>query len=133
MKEGINVNISQRIFLILSEKKLKQKDLAEYIGISNSSVSDWKNKNSIPTADKIVKISEFLNVSVEYLLGIEEPTQQIMNNSGEVKKAVQAHTYNEKAEEKLDDISAELIERFKKLSFKDKAEIMIEINKRLED
>lgn len=38
------MTISQRIFEELKKQNKKQKDLAEYIGISTSAVSDWKKK-----------------------------------------------------------------------------------------
>ena len=66
------MTISERIFAIMSEKKLKQKDLAEYTGISTSAVSDWRKKGTNPSVDKIIKICEFLNVSSHYLLTGED-------------------------------------------------------------
>jgi transcriptional regulator with XRE-family HTH domain len=79
------MTISQRIFGIMEKKHLKQSDLANFLGISNSSVSDWKKKGSVPSADKIVKISEFLNVSVDYLLGrTDEPNSTQQTNSSDV-------------------------------------------------
>lgn len=75
------MTISQRIFGIMEQKHLKQSDLANYIGVANSSVSDWKKKGSTPSADKIVKISEFLNVSIDYLLGRTDNKNGYSNNS----------------------------------------------------
>lgn len=66
------MNISQRIFEIMKQKNIKQNDLANFLGISSSSITDWKKKGTNPASDKILKISEFLDVSVEYLLGGEE-------------------------------------------------------------
>ncbi len=67
------MTISERIFLLLKEKGLTQKALSEYTGISQPAITDWKKKGTNPSADKIVKLSEFLGVSVYYLLtGKEE-------------------------------------------------------------
>lgn len=67
------MTISQRIFSILESKHLSQKDLAKYAGLSPAAISGWKSKNTSPSADKLVKISEFLGVSTYYLLtGMEE-------------------------------------------------------------
>lgn len=62
------MTISQRIFALLREKKLSQKELSEYTGISPAAISSWKSKGTNPSSDKIVKISEFLDVDVYYLL-----------------------------------------------------------------
>ncbi len=40
-------------------------------GISASTFSDWKSGRSIPKADKMKLIADYFNVSVEYLLGLE--------------------------------------------------------------
>lgn len=66
--------ISQRIFTILKSKHLSQRDLADYAGLSPAAISSWKSKNTSPSADKLVKICEFLGVSLSYLLtGTDAP------------------------------------------------------------
>lgn len=68
------MTISQRIFEELKRQKKKQKELAEYTGISESAVSDWKKKGTNPAAENLSAIADFLNVSVNYLLtGEDEP------------------------------------------------------------
>ena len=60
--------ISERIFYILEEKGITQKEFSEKTGISQSTVSDWKRKKTNPSADKILKICETLNVTPYELL-----------------------------------------------------------------
>lgn len=59
----------------LREKKgLSQTELSEKIGISKSSIGMYETGKRIPRADKtFVKISDFFNVSIDYLLGLQEP------------------------------------------------------------
>ena len=52
---------------ILDEKGLKNSDVSRETGISNMTLSDWKRGKSTPKQDKMIKIAEFLGVSVEYL------------------------------------------------------------------
>lgn len=66
------MTISQRVFAELKKQKKKQKDLAEYIGISTSAVSDWKKKGTNPSAENISAIADFLEISIDYLLTGEE-------------------------------------------------------------
>ena len=74
------MTISQRIFALLREKKLSQKELSEYTGISPAAISSWKSKGTNPSSDKIVKISEFLDVDVYYLLtGEYQPASNLQN------------------------------------------------------
>lgn len=60
--------ISERIFYILEEKGITQKEFSEQTGISQSTISDWKRKKTNPSADKILKICETLNVTPYELL-----------------------------------------------------------------
>lgn len=53
---------------LLDEKGLKNADVARATGISNMTLSDWKRGKSVPKADKMRKIAEYLNVSVDYLM-----------------------------------------------------------------
>lgn len=71
------MTISQRIFEELKKQGKKQKELASYIGLSTSAVSDWKKKGTNPAAENISAIADFLKVSTDYLLtGEEKKTDQ---------------------------------------------------------
>lgn len=64
--------ISERIFSLLSEKGLSQKDFSRMTGISQSTISDWKRKKTNPASDKIMIICDVLKVSpYELLSGTE--------------------------------------------------------------
>lgn len=62
------MTISEKIFCILSEKGISQKEFSEKTGISQSTISDWKRKGTNPAADKIIAICDALNISVYQLL-----------------------------------------------------------------
>lgn len=65
--------ISERIFAMLSEKGISQKDFSERTGISQSTVSDWKRKKTNPASDKIMLICDVLNITpYELLSGVEK-------------------------------------------------------------
>ena len=65
--------ISQKIFKLLELEKLSQKDFYEKTGIPQSTISDWRKKNTNPASDKILIICEVLKVTpYELLSGVEE-------------------------------------------------------------
>lgn len=64
--------IIQRILTLLEEKSLKAADLCRAIGISTSTMTNWKNRGTDPPAKMIIPICEFLGVSCEYLLSGKE-------------------------------------------------------------
>lgn len=60
--------ISNKIFQILKDKGMTQKDFSEKTGIPQSTISDWKGKNLNPAADKIMIICDVLKISPGELL-----------------------------------------------------------------
>ena len=71
------MTISQKIFKLLELEKLSQKDFSEKTGIPQSTISDWRKKNTNPASDKILIICEVLKVTpYELLSGVEEEGQQ---------------------------------------------------------
>ena len=78
--------ISERIFKILKDKNMSQSTFAKEVGLSASTISDWKTKKTNPTAEKIMPICEVLGVTPEQLLtgkGIDE--DYVENKSKKVK------------------------------------------------
>lgn len=60
--------ISEKIFSLMKKNDLSQKEFSERTGISQSTISDWKRKNTNPSADKILKICQVLHVTPYELL-----------------------------------------------------------------
>lgn len=68
---GEAMTIGNRVLQILDKKGLNQKDLADYLHTSPSTVNGWKGTKS-PKSDYIIPICEFLGVSANYLLTGED-------------------------------------------------------------
>ena len=66
--------VSDRIFELLKEKKMSQKEFAKRTGIAESSISDWKRKRTNPVSDKILVICEVLDITPYELLSGAEHT-----------------------------------------------------------
>ncbi|MDE7310014.1 MAG: helix-turn-helix domain-containing protein [Eubacterium sp.] len=60
--------ISERIFALMQEKGISQKELSDKTGISQSTISDWKRKKTNPSADKLKVICDVLRVTLYELL-----------------------------------------------------------------
>ena len=61
--------ISERIFELMKEKNLTQKEFSKRAHIPESTVSDWKKKGNTPSAEKLVDIANALQISINELLG----------------------------------------------------------------
>lgn len=53
-------------------KDLKQEDIARMMNVDRSTVGKWENGSSKPDYEKMIKLADFYNVTVDYLLGREE-------------------------------------------------------------
>lgn len=59
------------------EKLMKENNVTAYkvskeTGIATSTLTDWKKQRSTPKQDKLQKIADYFNVSIDYLTGKSE-------------------------------------------------------------
>lgn len=69
-------DIGSKIQAARLEKKLTQEQVAERLGVSRQTISNWENAKSYPDIISVIKMSECYNVSLDYLLKGEEPMNQ---------------------------------------------------------
>ena len=59
----------ERLKHLRKERDVTQATLAEYLGVVSSAVGKYETiENSYPSVEALIKISEFFNVSIDYLL-----------------------------------------------------------------
>ena len=61
--------LAKRIRFLRQSLGMNQVQLADKLGVTKQSVSNWENDNIVPSIDKLVKIADFFSVSADYLLG----------------------------------------------------------------
>lgn len=57
---------------ILQSKGISAYKLSQDTGITQGMISYWKNGERMPSADNLITLSKYLDVSVDYLLGNEQ-------------------------------------------------------------
>lgn len=62
----------ERFYSLCEEAGTKPNPVGREIGISSGVITKWKNEGSLPNADTLMKLSERLDCSVDYLLGITD-------------------------------------------------------------
>ena len=65
-------SIADKITLLRKQKSLSQTDLAKLVGCSREIISKYEKDNVVPSVDIAKKISEALEVSLDYLVGNSE-------------------------------------------------------------
>ncbi len=64
---------SERLKKLRLNNNLSQLKLAKMINITQQALSKWENELSFPDLDSLKKISNYFNVSIDYLLGNDKP------------------------------------------------------------
>ena len=62
---------------IREDRDIKQKDVAQYLNVSQNTYSQYETGVISLTAEVLIKLADYYNVSVDYLLGrTDNPTMQ---------------------------------------------------------
>ena len=57
---------------IREDKDIKQKDIARYLNVSQNTYSQYETGVISLTADILIKLSDYYNVSIDYLVGLTD-------------------------------------------------------------
>ena len=63
------MEINEMIRFLRLKVNLTQDKLAESIGVTTNTIQNWESGNKKPSLKAILTISDFFNVSTDYLLG----------------------------------------------------------------
>ena len=96
----------ERVKELVEQKGVSINQMLRSCGLNPSLMTDVKNKGTIPSAEKIAKMADYLEVSVDYLLGRSEVTYLAANASG-----AEYHKLSRENKEKLDELAKHLYEK----------------------
>ena len=77
------MDIMNRIIERLKEINRTQADICNYIGINYSVFTTWKKRGTEPPTKYLIKICEFLDVSLNYLLTGEDESETFRDDNKE--------------------------------------------------
>ena len=63
------IDFSDRLVTLRKSNAITQKNLAIGTGISEIGIRSYEARRRQPTADKLIALADFFNVSIDYLLG----------------------------------------------------------------
>ncbi|MBQ9686158.1 MAG: helix-turn-helix transcriptional regulator [Oscillospiraceae bacterium] len=70
------MKLADRILELRKQKGISQEELADKLGVSRQAISKWESEQSTPELDKIILLSDFFDVTTDYLLKSIEPVAQ---------------------------------------------------------
>jgi len=82
------MNMADRIQYLRKLKGISQEQLADMVGVSRQAVSKWESEQSSPDLDKIITLSEYFEVTTDYILKGIEPVADENKKSAEIASKV---------------------------------------------
>ena len=67
------MTLGQRIQELRKQHGLSQEGLGERLGVSRQAISRWEMDGAVPEVDKLIAMARLFGVSLNQLLGVEEP------------------------------------------------------------
>ena len=68
----MKTNFAQRLTKIFEEREITQQEAADKVGVRRQAVARWLNGTSEPEREKVIALSEFLNLPPAYIMFGEE-------------------------------------------------------------
>ncbi len=89
----------ERIKRLIEESKITQRDLAQDIGVTESTISKYLNGERMPSGDTLLNLATALNTTSDYLLGRSDNDKESLDFS-ELKGILARNAKELTAEEK---------------------------------
>lgn len=74
------MEFSECLIEIRKKANFSQVEVAERLGISQPTYASWEHRYKKPTQENLVKITQVLNVSVDYLVGNSKEESAELDN-----------------------------------------------------
>lgn len=71
---------AKRLKMLRIREGMYQKDLAEVLKVTLSTISIWERAINYPEVEKLIELAEFFNVSTDYLLGLTNKIGESKHN-----------------------------------------------------
>ena len=66
------MNLGENIYRLRTERNLSQGDLADALDVSRQSVSKWENNSAVPELDKLIKMAQIFDITLDELVTGEQ-------------------------------------------------------------
>lgn len=74
------MTFGERLYKIRKDAGISQEQLAELMEVSRQSVSKWESDKAYPEMNRLIFLSDYFHVSLDYLMRGEEDSKPINNS-----------------------------------------------------
>lgn len=82
-------DFANRLKKIRIDQKVTQRELADYLNVSQNAIFNWENGKREPPIDTISKIAAYFDVTPSYIMGWEDPELESYYLNEETSKIAQ--------------------------------------------
>lgn len=95
------LNIGENIMRLRHERKIRQEELADFVGVTKASVSKWENGQTMPDITLLPQLASFFDIRIDELIGYEPQMskEQIQKIYQELAAKFADHPFQEVMEE----------------------------------
>lgn len=86
----MNIKLANRLVELRKEHKFSQEALAEKLGLSRQSISKWERAEASPDTDNLIALAEVYGITLDQLLGNDEPKTESQPKPEQTKKNLSA-------------------------------------------
>lgn len=81
--------LSEKLYALRKKSGLSQEQLAERLNVSRQAISKWESGQSIPESDKLITISQYFNITLDYLMK-EDTEKDVSSDNGQEDNSLQS-------------------------------------------
>lgn len=79
------MRFGERLYELRKSKNISQEELAELLDVSRQSISKWENDKAYPEMTRLLFMSEYFGVSLDYLMCGKESDESVQDTAASYK------------------------------------------------
>lgn len=91
----MNATFGERIKGLRRGRKKNQKELASYLGLSQTTIANYENNSRFPNDATLINLADYFHVSLDYLLGRTDDSSPFIPPNQKSKNINKAHSVDE--------------------------------------
>lgn len=100
----MNMTLGEKLSTQRKNNNMTQEQLAALLGVSRQAISKWESDTAFPETEKLIKMAEFFQCSLDYLLKDSMETDDFYQKAGQTEQYIRIKGFKGFKEKKSDKI-----------------------------
>lgn len=134
LKGVFNMTFYETLTKLMKERNVTAKELSETLKFGKNQIKYWKDNGNIPNGEILISLSNYFDVSIDYLLGrTDNPNEtgiSVTDNKQTSFTGNNSISINSAVHNKKDTLTEQFMRKFEQLDFDDKVDVMQYVTKK---